>query len=83
MYGGRTWEQRLSQRSDMRQLVPTSNMMEDRAWAKEDDVFAEISGRRKRKRRAAAAASHAEEGCCGDDDMSIARQVYPLAKTVK
>lgn len=72
VYRGQTWEQRLAKRSEERQLVPTTDLLEDRAWAEEDDVFADIAGRRKRRRYRA---EESEQGSECRDDMLGARKV--------
>ena len=47
LYNGKTWDQRLQQRETKRQLVRTHEFLEERAWEKEDSVFADIAGRKR------------------------------------
>ena len=49
VYNGRTWEERLLQRETKRQLVNTKQHLEDRAWAEQDDVLADIAGRKRQR----------------------------------
>lgn len=40
VYKGKTWEQRVKDKRNGRQLVPVSDYLQDRDWASEDEVFA-------------------------------------------
>jgi hypothetical protein len=51
VYKGQTWEQRLQQREAKRQLLHTHDFLVERAWQEEDEVFADIAGKKKRKRK--------------------------------